>query len=94
MLYDFFIKSEGKKVQKIEQNNNGGINLVGDGNTITINNNHHTYNIDDNTLKDTLNDDKLRESITKSHAPISNQSAEKVIYKNNKNKELFKRFAF
>ncbi len=88
MLYDFFIKSEGKKVQKIEQNNNGGINLVGDGNTITINNNHHTYNIDDNTLKDTLNDDKLRESITKSHAPISNQSAEKVIYKNNKNKEL------
>jgi hypothetical protein len=56
MLYDFFIKSEGKKVQKIEQNNNGGINLVGDGNTITINNNnHHTYNIDDNTLKDTLN---------------------------------------
>jgi hypothetical protein len=56
-------------VQKIEQNNNGGINLVGDGNTITIinNNNHHTYNIDDNTLKDTLNDDKLRRSITKSY---------------------------
>jgi hypothetical protein len=49
-------------VQKIEQNNNGGINLVGDGNTITINNNnHHTYNIDDNTLKDTLNDDEIIE---------------------------------
>jgi hypothetical protein len=37
MLYDLFIKSEGKKVQKIEQNNNGSINLVGDNNIIIIN---------------------------------------------------------
>jgi hypothetical protein len=87
MLYDLFIKSEGKKVQKIEQNNNGSINLVGDNNII-INGYRPCCNIGKNILKDTLNDGKLRESATKSHAPISNQSAEKVIYKNNKNKEL------
>ncbi|VVH66072.1 hypothetical protein BSPLISOX_1487 [uncultured Gammaproteobacteria bacterium] len=88
MLYDLFIKSEGKKVQKIEQNNNGSINLVGDNNNIIINDYRPCCNIGKNILKDTLNDGKLRESATKSHAPISNQSAEKVIYKNNKNEEL------
>ena len=87
VLYELFIKSEGKKVKSIEKNNNGGINLnVDDGATVMFDN--CTFNIDNNILKDTLNDDKLRESITKSHTPISNQSAERVIYKNNKNKEL------
>lgn len=87
VLYELFIKSKGKKVKSIEQNNNGSISLnVDDGGTIMFDN--CTFNIDSNILKDTLNNDKLRESITKSHAPISNQSAERVIYKNNKNKEL------
>jgi hypothetical protein len=55
MLYDLFIKSEGKKVQKIEQNNNGSINLVGDNNII-INDYRPCCNIGKNILKDTLND--------------------------------------
>jgi hypothetical protein len=70
MLYDLFIKSEGKKVQKIEQNNNGSINLVGDNNNIIINDYRPCCNIGKNILKDTLNDGKLRESATKSHAPM------------------------
>lgn len=87
MLYDLFIKSEGKKTKSIEQNNHGGINLnVENGAVITLEN--CTLNIDSNILKDTLNNDKLRESITKSHTPISNQSAEKVVYRDYKNKEL------
>jgi hypothetical protein len=43
---------------------------------IIINDYRPCCNIGKNILKDTLNDGKLRESATKSHAPISNQSAE------------------
>ncbi len=87
IIYDLYIKTEGKKVKSVEQNNENGINVTTEDNSTTTYNNC-TFNINPSVVQDTLNDDKIRESITKSHAPITNNSANKVIYKDANNKEL------
>lgn len=89
IIYDLYIKTEGKKVKSVEQNNENGINVtIEDNSTTIINYNNCSPDIDPSIVRDTLNDDKIREAITKSHAPITNSSANKVIYKDANNKEL------
>lgn len=88
MMYGLFIKTDGKKIKNIEQNSSGsGVNLIlEDNNTIAFNN--CIFSVDNNAVKETLNNDKLRDAITKSHSPIINQSAREVTYKDINNKEL------
>lgn len=90
MLHELFFKVQKNKVERIEQNNQNGINIYIENNNapITFDNSINLSGIDTNILQETLNNEKLRESITKSHKAIERRSADKVIYKDNKNQEL------
>ncbi len=88
-LHELFFKVQKNKVERIEKNSQGETNIYIENNhaPITLDNSINLSNIDSDILKETLNDEKLRESITTSHRAIERKSANKIVYKNNKNNQ-------
>jgi hypothetical protein len=91
-LYEVMIKTDGKKINSISQNNDGGINAnVSGGGQITINNpiiNNYYTNGGANVIKEINNNDDIRMNISKSISPLINDYANSVVYKNSDNEEI------
>jgi hypothetical protein len=91
-LYEVFIKTNGKKIESISQNNNGGINAnVSGGGQVIINNpviNNYYMNGGGDAIKEINNDDNIRMNISKSISPLINNYADSVVYKNSNNEEI------
>lgn len=81
-LVEIFKQLNNEKVKKIEQNNSNGDNVyLENGATVIINNNFN-LNLDSNKTRELLNNDDLRDSISKHVEPISNNKSKSVTYKN------------
>jgi hypothetical protein len=91
-IYEVMIKTDGKKINSISQNNDGGINAnISDGGQITINNpiiNNYYINGGEDVIKEINNNDNIRKSISKSISPLINDFADSVVYKNSDNEEI------